>query len=37
MISQLIIEKIDVLRAGGQIAPLLITEMQACEVYGSIF
>jgi hypothetical protein len=37
MISQLIIEKIDALRAGGQVAPLLITEMQACEVYGSIF
>lgn len=37
MISQQIIEKIDVLRTGGQIAPLFITEGQACEIYNFIF
>jgi hypothetical protein len=37
MISQQIIEKIDTLRAGGQIAPLLVTEEQACDIYTLIF
>lgn len=37
MISQQIIEKIDVLRAGGQVAPLFITEGQACDIYNFIF
>jgi len=37
MISQQIIEKIDTLRAGGQVAPLLVTEEQAREIYELIF
>lgn len=37
MISQQIIEKIDSLRAGGQTAPLFVTEGQACELYNLIF
>lgn len=37
MLSQQIIEKIDILRAGGQVAPLLLTEPQAVELYNTIF
>jgi len=37
MISQQIIEKIDILRSGGQIAPLFVTEGQVCEIYEHIF
>lgn len=37
MISQQIIEKIDSLRAGGQTAPLFVTEGQVCEIYEYIF
>ncbi len=37
MLTQLILEKIDILRAGGQAAPLLLTEGQAGELYSMIF
>ena len=37
MISQQIIEKIEVLKTGGQTAPLFVTEGQACERYNLIF
>jgi len=37
MISQLILEKIDTLRSGGSIAPLLVTEAETCEVLTLLF
>gem|GEM_PF-1300366 len=37
MVTQLILEKIDTLRAGGSVAPLLVTEADVCELLALLF
>lgn len=37
MLTPLIVEKIDILRSSGQVAPMLLTEGQAAELYSVIF